>query len=365
MRAVSIYVHVPFCKRRCPYCTFYHVPQIEEREDAFVDALLSEFGRAVEEIGEAFRAPTVFFGGGTPSALRAASFDRIINVLAPYLSSVHEPEITVEVNPEDVTAQRTADLRRLGVNRVSLGVQSMSARALRTLKRCAPDVNRGALELVRRRFDNVSVDLLLGVPGSSLRELEETTTEVCAARPRHVSVYCLEAGGDMDSGVREFLGRVDVESAADQYLAACRMLGEHGFTHYEVSNFALPGYESRHNRVYWDGGEYLGIGPGAHSCVNGQRFHNEPSIEPYLRGARQLETRRVDVRREVDRELESLMLDLRTSRGLAVDRISCPPEVPAELATQGLARRRGGRLVLTDRGYLVLNDILFRLTRAA
>ena len=332
-------------------------------EHAFVEALVAELECAAREINEPFVAPTVFVGGGTPSALSLASLGRIFDAITPYLSGA--PEITLEVNPEDVTPKLVDALKRLGVNRVSLGVQSMNERALRSLKRCKPAVNRRAMELVRSRFGNFSVDLLIGIPGAIPGDIEATAGTVLTHDPDHLSVYCLESGGDMEREVRDFLARVDAESSADEYFLVCRMLAERGYRHYEVSSFARPGRESRHNHVYWSGCDYLGIGPGAHSKLDGRRFHNEPSIESYLQNAGGLATRRPDRRDDGQKELEEFMLALRTSRGLPLERLACPPEVPVELVDQGLAARIGDRLVLTDRGYLVLNDILFRLIRAA
>ena len=363
MKPVSLYVHIPFCKLRCSYCTFYHVPHSREYEHPLVEALVAELECAARDISEPFVAPTVFVGGGTPSTLSSASLGRIFDTIAPYLCGTSE--ITLEVNPEDVTVELAAYLGRLGVNRISLGVQSMNECALRSLKRCKAAVNRRAMELVRNRFDNFSVDLLLGIPGSIPGDIEATVGMVLAYDPEHLSVYCLESGGDMEREASDFLAQVDTESSADEYFLVCRMLAEHGYHHYEVSNFARPGRESRHNHMYWNGGDYLGIGPGAHSQLDGRRFHNESSIESYLQNAGGLGMRRPDRRDDGQKELEEFMLALRTSRGLPLERLACPPEVPVELVDQGLAVRIGDRLVLTDRGYLVLNDILFRLIRAA
>ena len=210
MKPVSLYVHVPFCKRRCSYCTFYHVPHSQGYEQAFVEALVAELDCAAREINEPFVAPTVFVGGGTPSALSPRSLGRIFDAITPYLSAASE--ITLEANPEDVTAELVADLERLGVNRVSLGIQSMNERALRSLKRCKPEVNRRAMELVRSRFDNFSVDLLLGIPGAIQDDVEATAGTVLAHDPDHLSVYCLESGGDMEREARDFLARVDAEN---------------------------------------------------------------------------------------------------------------------------------------------------------
>ena len=149
-----------------------------------------------------------------------------------------------------------------------------------------PGINRRAIDLILDRFDNVSFDVLLGVPGRTVPSLDRTISGLARLRPAHFSVYCLEPGGDMAAQVEGFFAGVDADGFADEYLIVCRRLGDGGYGHYEVSNFARPGRESRHNRVYWDGGDYLGVGPAAHSCLGGERFHNPPSLATYVESAR-------------------------------------------------------------------------------
>jgi oxygen-independent coproporphyrinogen-3 oxidase len=362
VKNLSVYVHVPFCKRRCAYCTFYHVPYIADFEARFVDALVAEWRGAVREFGGEVCVSTVFLGGGTPSVLRAESLDRIMQSLMPYVDS--GAEITAEANPEDVTAESLSDLARLGVNRLSLGVQSMSPRALTVLKRCSSDANASAMELVQSQFKNFSVDLLLGIPDGSVDEVSATLERVRdISDPAHFSVYCLEPGGVMAADVDHFFDDVDPERSAEEYLFVCDTLVGEGYTHYEISNFARPGFESRHNRVYWQGEDYLGIGPAAHSFLGGERYFNEPSIERYVKGA--APTRTLEVRGAGERQTEALMLALRTGDGLPLEDVPCSVEVIDDLVTNGLADRRAGCLVLTDRGFLVLNEILMRVSRAA
>jgi len=364
MKPVSLYVHVPFCKRRCSYCTFYHVPHIGDFESRFVDALLAEFGAVAGEIGSAFRFPTVFFGGGTPSVLNPESLDRIFEAIRPHI----EPgaEVTFETNPEDVTPELFDELKTRGVNRLSLGVQSMNAGGLRRLGRCTPKANARAMELAVTHFDNASFDLLLGIPDAPREALDDTLGRVLENRPQHFSVYCLEGGGVMQRDVEGFFDSVDPERSADEYLRVCAALRDKGYVHYEVSNFALPGHESAHNRVYWSGADYVGIGPGAHSFLDGARFENIPSIEQYVAGAVGAggDTRRYEKRGEEERSLEAAMLGLRTSAGLSLDELRCGPAVVDELVARALACRQDDRLVLTDRGFLLLDEILLRVTRA-
>jgi oxygen-independent coproporphyrinogen-3 oxidase len=360
-------MHVPFCKRRCSYCTFYHVPHIETFEGALVEALVREFDAAAAEIGEPFRCPTVFFGGGTPSVLSEESLDRIFATLDPYLPKDGSSEITFETNPEDVTPSLLTNLRARGANRLSLGVQSMAAGGLRILKRCSALANERAVARVKEHFDNYSVDLLLGIPGSLPADLRLTFDRVFAWDPPHLSVYGLEAGGVMQEDVKDFFAGVDPDRIADEYLVVCDELARHGYVHYEISNFAKPGYESRHNRCYWRGGEYLGIGPAAHSFVGGERFYNEASIERYVAAGTELPThvRRFEPREPSARRMEELMLALRTSDGLPLDRVAVGVAAVDDLVTEALARVVGDRMVLTDRGYLVLNEILLRIASPA
>ncbi|HET6349169.1 MAG TPA: radical SAM protein, partial [Candidatus Krumholzibacteria bacterium] len=260
MKPLSLYIHVPFCTRRCSYCSFYHVDTAREREVRFVDALVDEIGAAMPVPGE-ISLRTIFVGGGTPTTLGTDSWERVMQALAPWWPSGGPDEFTVEMNPEDVTGEMVTFLRGIGVNRASLGIQSMHEVGQKVLKRCTPGVNERAIEIVMREFDNVSFDVLLGVPKTSREDLARTLGRLVEFAPRHFSVYGLEAGGDMSSEVERFFAAVDPDRVADEYLMACTSLAAAGYRHYEVSNFARPGCESRHNRVYWDGGDYLGLGP--------------------------------------------------------------------------------------------------------
>jgi oxygen-independent coproporphyrinogen-3 oxidase len=364
MTDLSLYIHIPFCHRRCPYCSFYHVSPGSADEGAFVDALTAEISRELAALQQAPRLNTVFFGGGTPSVLSGPGWERVSGAIEPYLGGDGTPvEMTCEVNPEDVTDERLDMLAGHGINRVSIGIQSMDPAGQRTLGRCTPDVNRRAVDRILARFENVSFDVLLGVPGRPVSSLDETLGELIAHRPAHFSVYCLEPGGDMAGELERFFDGVDAETSADEYLLVCRRLGDEGYRHYEVSNFARPGRESRHNRVYWDGGDYLGVGPAAHSCIGGKRFHNPPSLAGYMESAHRPGDERW-IRDEVDpvsRETERVMLALRTDRGLPVESLRCSRGAVNAILEEGLATVTSGRLMLTDRGYLMLNEIVLRL----
>jgi oxygen-independent coproporphyrinogen-3 oxidase len=359
MRQISLYIHVPFCTRRCSYCSFYHVPAGHSREGAFVDALTSEIAAAFAQIDEPFELRTVFVGGGTPTVLGDALWQKIVVAIAPAFPSGGPQEFTVEMNPEDVLPERVRFLAGLGVNRASLGIQSMHPVGQKVLKRCTPDVNRHAIDVVQGVFDNVSFDLLLGVPKTTPADLAAGLEELLAYQPRHLSVYGLEPGGDMSHEVERFFGAVDPDRIADEYLGVCDTLRARGFGHYEVSNFARPGFESLHNRTYWDGGEYLGVGPAAHSALNGRRFWNQPALDAYLgrQGGEHLAARVWD--EAVDEPVERVMLALRTDRGAPAAWFQ-PARVSA-FADDGLLELRDGRVQATARGFLMLNDLVLRL----
>jgi len=362
MKSLSLYIHVPFCTRRCSYCSFYHVPAGTSREAAFTDALLSEIEAALSAIDEPVTLRTVFVGGGTPTVLDDACWRRVVAAIAPFFPAGGPAEFTVEMNPEDVTPERVRFLRALGVNRASLGIQSMHAVGQKVLKRCEPSVNARAIGLVREVFDNVSFDVLLGVPRTTPADLAATVETLADFEPRHLSVYGLEPGGDMSHEVERFFRAVDPDRVADEYLGVCGRLRARGFGHYEVSNFALPGFESLHNRVYWDGGDYLGVGPAAHSALDGTRFWNEPSLDAYLRrrGDGHLAARVFD--EAGDGEVEKLMLALRTDRGAPAG--WCAPPAVDDFAAEGLVALRDGRVFASERGWLVLNDLVLRMTPA-
>jgi oxygen-independent coproporphyrinogen-3 oxidase len=364
MRSISLYAHVPFCRRRCPYCTFYHVSHPSRDEFwRYADAVAREFELAVDEIGEPFVVPSVYLGGGTPSLLDRRSLERIVGVVRPYIAG-ENTEITIEANPEDVDEPMLSALKETGFNRLSLGVQSLTPRAGRILNRCDPSVNRKAIKLAARDFLNVSFDLLLGIPGGSAEELTETFREVELIAPKHLSVYCLEPGGDAAAPDDDFFEGVDSERCADEYLVVCERLAAAGYRHYEISNFAVPGFESMHNQRYWDGSEYLGLGPSAHSFIGGERFFNLPSLSDYLRDGNNPagRVRRTEIRGRDERELEELMLGLRTSSGYSIQKLPGKESVIKRLLDENLGRIESDNLVLTDRGFLVLNEIVHRLS---
>jgi putative oxygen-independent coproporphyrinogen III oxidase len=351
--ARHLYVHLPFCVHRCGYCDFVTVVGRGESHAPYVDALLEELRREGELLAP--RLETVFLGGGTPTFTSLPELARLLAALP------RADEVTVEANPESVTAEVAATLRRGGVTRVSLGVQSFHPHLLAVLERRATpdDVRRAFAALRDAGFDNVSVDLLYGVPGQEPADLARDLDEALALAPEHVSYYELEA----KPGTRfthahgdELLRQSEaMEDYFEQVVAA--MTGA-GYRWYETANFCRGDAErdlrARHNLAYWLGRDYVGIGIGAVSTVGGRRWRNAPSLGRYLaalargeRPPREHEALGDDVKRR-----ERLLLGLRLDEPLPLASVEAALDATAlaRMERLGLAERHGEALALTERG---------------
>jgi putative oxygen-independent coproporphyrinogen III oxidase len=342
------YVHVPFCLKRCDYCAFATWDDRPHLIERYVEGVRREIGDA-----RIPRVDTIFFGGGTPSLLTPAQLGSILDELdiAP------GAEITVECNPDTLDGDKLARYRDVGVNRVSLGVQSMVPHVLAALGRTHdPDNVARAVDGIRAAgFATFNMDLIYGSVGESLADWERTLRGALALDPPHVSAYGLtvEAGTPLAADASR---HPDDDIQADMYIAADDALGTQGLDSYEISNWARPGHECRHNEVYWLQGDYRGFGCAAHSHQHGRRFWNVRTPERYLdmveRGEQPLggeETLDVE-----QRALEGLQLALRMRDGV-------PPEALPGDELDGLVERRGDRLVLTRRGRLLANEVALRL----
>lgn len=345
-----LYVHIPFCHRICPYCSFHkHTPGGTDMT-AFVDALLNEMAK------QPLKPRTIFFGGGTPTMLSERHLERLLRGMRERVDVSEVVEFTMEANPRNVTAAKAAMMRDLGVTRVSLGVQAWDEATLKTLGR---DHSPQQAEetwgvLCETRFPSLNLDLMFSVPGQSLEAWRGTLKHAIASRPDHISAYNLNYEEDTDFFSRLKSGefQMNEDRDADFFHTAIDMLEADGFEHYEISNYARPGSRSVHNEAYWLGEDYLGIGPGAFSTVNGQRWHNVKDTPRYMAMTLAGEDSKTDV--EVltpeNRRTERFGLELRTARGLPLDLIR--PESRKMLET------------LRDQGLLVYDEQFVRLTRA-
>ncbi len=369
-----LYVHVPFCLRRCSYCDFAVQPTRRPPNEVWLQAVTDELrlARDLEGWPSQLRLSTVYVGGGTPSLLDPGALAKLRAQLEQMGSIQADVEWTVEANPESFTLELARDWRAAGVNRISLGVQSFHAPALRWMGRLhGARGARAAMSTAREAgFDNVSVDLIFGLPDRLKREWTKDLEQAMQLEPDHISLYGLtaEPGAALGRWVRE--GRATMppeETYADEYLRAAEVLAAAGFEHYEVSNFARPGRESRHNRAYWTGSAYLGLGPGAHSYQPPHRFWNVRDWGIYQQRIAAGQLAR-DARETVtgpDQLLERLWLGLRTREGADLpERTESLEGMLRQWQAAGWARLENARVRLTPAGWLLLDKLAVELDAA-
>ncbi len=279
----SVYVHVPFCRHRCGYCDFTLVAG----RDDLIEAYLAALERELQSVEQPIAIDTMFFGGGTPTHLSSSQLERLFAMLSICFRPTSGCEISVEANPADITAERVAALADAGVNRISLGVQSFDSEILRTLERDHDAAIVGlAVERLRSRIPNVSLDLIFGVPGQTRSLWKETLQQAVRLQPMHVSTYGLTIEKGTAFWTRRRKGELvplPEETERSMYAAAMDDLSTAGFMHYEISNFSKPGYACRHNEVYWTGRPYLAFGPGAARFINGCRETNHRSVTTWMK----------------------------------------------------------------------------------
>ena len=369
----GLYLHLPFCFHLCHYCDFFSVvaPAGKEaaHQEAFTDALLQEIAEAA--VVHRLRPSTVFVGGGTPTLLRVDLWSRLLDGLdaAGVLDDVSE--FTVEANPETVTADLLATLRAGGVNRLSVGAQTFDAGGLATLERHHDPRNVArTMKLARDAgFDNLSLDLIFGIPGQTLAGVDADLAAALSLEPEHLSVYGLtyEPNTQLTARLRSGrVRRVDEDTEAAMYGLVMDRLTDAGFRQYELSNFARLGagrdLRCRHNLLYWANGDWLGLGPAAASHLDGHRFRNVPNLKRYLAGAPRPPTEGHERLEPAERVGERLMLALRTDTG-------APPGLLAEVSLQqrehldqmtdlGFLKETAGHLCLTRRGKLVADSVV-------
>jgi oxygen-independent coproporphyrinogen III oxidase len=371
---LGLYVHVPYCAVRCSYCDFYLIPGRGPDLPSFVDALGREIAQAAAEFG-ASRADTVHFGGGTPSLLPPALLSAVLASLTSTFRLAATAEIALEANPEDLDPVRLDGYAAAGVNRLSIGVQSLDDDLLKVMHR-PHDARRAlaAVEAARRSaVRSLGIDLILGLPRQERSRVIDDIGCLVDLGVDHVSLYLLEIhegtrlGHDVALGQSTPMG--DDEAARLYEDSADALLG-HGFEHYEISNFARPGHRSRHNLKYWTDQEYLGFGPSAHSYVGERRWANAPHLRDYLARRGERCARVEDGRSRSRRAFEALFAGLRLAEGVDLqalrarygDAFDAPGEAClGALEQSGLVERSPGRLRLTRRGRLVSNEIFERL----
>ncbi len=358
----AIYIHVPFCRRRCAYCDFCSSVAAPETISAYADALIRNI-RACAPLN--LTAETVYFGGGTPSLVSAADMNKIMSAVRESFALPPSAEVSAEANPDSADYEKLAAWRDAGINRLSLGVQSCKDNELYRLGRLHNfSQAENAVKNARKAgFENISCDLMLGIPEQTPETALESVNRICDMGVCHVSAYMLkiEEGTPFDCDeIRSSL--MSDDELSDMYLMAAEALEKRGLAQYEISNFSREGCQSRHNLTYWTLGEYLGFGPSAHSLFRGKRFFVPHDISGFINS----EFQRIEIEDEhPDFLQEYVMLGLRLCKGIELDGLGEKAEkiLPAlePLKRANLVKTGGGRLRLTRRGFLVSNGIIARL----
>ncbi|MBR4099241.1 MAG: radical SAM family heme chaperone HemW [Clostridium sp.] len=372
LRPLGLYIHIPFCHSKCDYCDFYSLAGRENRMDAYQKALLAHLKESAPS-AKGIPVDTIYFGGGTPSFYGEKRLRELLGAIRKLFSVDKNAEITLEANPDSVDLKSLKRLRKSGFNRLSLGLQSACDEELAAIHR-PHTVEQGdaALDIARKaKFDNLSLDLIYGLPGQTAQRWQSTVEHALALNPEHLSCYGLkvEEGTPLARRVAEGEVLPDDDQQAELYLWTVDRLRQAGYLQYEISNFCRPGFESRHNLRYWLTRPYIGFGPGAHSDFGGRRFSFVRDLEGYIGGV--LSGGSIidsdDLIPQKERSGEYLMLRLRTARGieeweyrrnyfLDFEPLHIRLE---EFALHGWAERTvEGRWRLTPKGFLVSNQLI-------
>lgn len=362
----GVYIHVPFCLRKCPYCDFYSGVYSSRTAGEYVEAVV----RNIQALSDKkIECDTIYFGGGTPSLLSAAQLEAIISACANAFTLV-SPEITVECNPSSVDDEKLCGYRSAGADRLSFGVQSSDNKNLSWLGRLHdfPQAQKAVESGVKAGFENISCDIMLGLAGQTHDSLEADIKRFVQLPIQHISAYMLkiEQGTAFDCDeIRSACA--DEDTLCELYLQTVSQLAEHGFEQYEISNFAKKGFESRHNLKYWHDEEYIGIGPAAHSYFGCERYCCPPDTADFIASPVQ---KKVITDPSPDRLDEYIMLGLRLTEGISLDEvvrrggdhlISNIKRCSALWQKHGLCSLDGEKLTLTPQGFLLSNELIAEL----
>ncbi|MCX7929584.1 MAG: radical SAM family heme chaperone HemW [Chlorobi bacterium] len=375
-RSIGLYLHIPFCQHKCSYCDFYSIVTLDGME-RFVQALCEEIRFRSQQFGSDAEVRSIFWGGGTPSLLSIAQTEQVSRVLTDSFYVAADVEWTIEANPGTVTLEKLYAYRMIGINRISFGVQSFDEGELNFLERIhSPHQAEHAVEMARRAgFDNINVDIMYALPGQSITTCLASLKRACALEPEHISAYSLVYEPATPLYHKLQRGEIvpltdDVE--AEFFLQTTSFLAEQGYQQYEVSNFARPGKECRHNLLYWHRGEYLGFGPSAHSHWDNTRWSNIRSVARYveLLARRQFPVAMTEHLTVEQQRSEAVFLALRAD-GIELATLeslyNCSTTtgpvaaVIADWQRQGLATCDGRRLCLNPSGYSLCDALTLEL----
>ena len=386
----SLYVHVPFCVRKCSYCAFYSVPLAGDRVKAYLSALKQEIelrklealeksqkkleresqlesqvkSQIKSQIKSQAEFSTLFVGGGTPTALNESELDALLTLINTNYRFRTGAEKTVEANPGTLTTEKLKVLKKQGINRISLGVQSFNNALLKQISRIheEAEVLASVKKLRQMGFANLNFDLIFGLPGQTLKDWKNSLEKAVSLRPEHISVYGLMVEEGTPLALRHDMEDVlpDDDLQADMYYLTREILESAGYRHYETSNFALPGYECQHNLGYWHGKEYLGLGPGAVSCLNNRRWKNAEDLNLYyealMEGKFPITPEEEEELSEQGKRTERIILGLRLATGINLEEFAKEfGKKLNELYPEVLERQIRNEVLILEDGYLRLN----------
>lgn len=362
-----LYIHVPFCHRICPYCSFYKHTFGNINQSELVDSVLKEISIRSQSIE--LNIETIYLGGGTPTALSPKNLEALLAGINKKIKASKLLEWVIEANPTTFDLDKAKIIRNNGVTRASLGVQSWDDTTLKTLGRDhSADEAEESFEILRScEFKSLNIDLMFSVPGQSLESWISDLNRTTNIRPDHISAYNLNYEEDTEYFEKLKRGDFNENHEKDRkfFRSAMEILRASGYGHYEISNYALPGHESEHNKAYWAGADYLGIGPGAFSTVHGKRWRNVADTEKYIKS---LKNNIIDMI-ETDREIidassfrtERIALELRTAKGISFDTLGSAKDRIPDLETEGLISTYENRIMLTDKGKMVADSVAAHL----
>lgn len=363
MKDLAIYIHIPFCKQKCKYCDFNSITTLEEeRIEKYIKAVNKQIEYYAKSSNE-YEVATVYFGGGTPSVIDEKYINLILKNIKSFYNISKSPEVTIEANPGTITREKLLNYIQYGINRISFGVQSLNDKMLKQIGRChnTNDVIVGYKLAREVGFNNISLDLMFGLPGQDISDIENTLNGFIKLEPEHISTYSLkiEKGTPFYRLYNEGKIKLPTEDVErEMYYLIKKKLKENGYNQYEISNFSKPGYSSRHNISYWRRTDYLGFGVSASSCFNNIRFTNIYDINKYIENPINNFFEEEVLSKEIILS-EEVILGLRLCEGIEESKIYKEDwkKSVARLIKKGLLIKNNGRIMLTDKGLDLANQV--------
>lgn len=322
MKKLGIYIHIPFCTKKCDYCDFYSVKWMETLEDKYIKSAINEL-TSYSELKNKYLVDTIFLGGGTPSILKTDNLEKLINSVKSIFTVTEDAEITLEANPNTLNKYNLNEYKKMGINRLSIGIQSLDDTILKNIGRIHNSKEAlGAIEKAKEEvFTNINADVMFNIPGQTIESIENTILRLIEKGIKHISYYSLKLEEGTPMYILERDNKITMpkeELEREMYYAGRDIMEKHGLVQYEISNFAVTGFECRHNLKYWNQEEYIGIGPSAHSFFNAVRYNNPSDLKEYIQGALRGNFQR-NIQESLTEEsliFEYIMLRLRLNEGL-------------------------------------------------